>query len=81
MMNLIKIIGDRQAGFLLGMIVVLNLIVGSLVMNHYPKLYPKFFNLDLNFFFHPVRGEHFWLYALLLTFSLFGINLLACTIE
>ena len=81
MMNLIRIIGDRQAGFILGMIAVLNLVVGSLVMNHYPKLYPKFFNLDLNFFFHPVRCEHFWLYALLLTFSLFGINLLACTIE
>ncbi|TAN79003.1 MAG: hypothetical protein EPN14_06190 [Gallionella sp.] len=60
---------------------VLNLIVGSLVMNNHPELYPSFFHLDLNYFFKPVRGEHLWLYALLVTFSLFGINLLACTVD
>lgn len=78
MMNLIRIVGDRHAGFILGMVVVLNLIAGSLVMNSHPELYPKFFQLDLNYFFQPARIEHSWLYALLLTFSLFGINLLAC---
>ena len=78
LLNLIRILGDRHAGFILCMIVVLNLIVGSLVMNSHPELYPKFFHLDLNYFFNPVRSEHAWLYALLLTFSLFGINLLAC---
>lgn len=81
MYNLIRILGDRHAGFILGMIVVLNLIAGSLVMNSYPELYPKFFHLDLNYFFRPARIEHSWLYALLLTFSLFGINLIACIIE
>ncbi len=81
MMNLIRILGDRHAGFILGMVVVINLIVGSLVMNNHPELYPRFFNLDLNYFFRPVRSEHSWLYALLVTFSLFGINLLACIIE
>jgi hypothetical protein len=80
-MNLIRILGDRHAGFILGMIVVLNLIAGSLVMNSHPELYPKFFQLDLDFFFRPVRIEHAWLYALLVTFSLFGINLLACTAD
>lgn len=80
-MNLIRILGDRHAGFILCLIVVLNLIVGSLVMNSHPNLYPKFFNLDLNYFFQPVRVEHSWLYALLVTFSLFGINLFACIIE
>lgn len=78
MYNLIRILGDRHAGFILCLIVVLNLIVGSLVMNSHPELYPKFFHLDLNYFFKPVRSEHAWLYALLATFSLFGINLLAC---
>jgi len=81
MHNLIRILGDRHAGFVLGMIVVVNLIAGSLMMNSHPELYPKFFHLDLNYFFQPVRSEHFWLYALLLTFSLFGINLIACIIE
>ena len=81
MYNVIRILGDRHAGFILGMIVVVNLIVGSLMMNSHPDLYPRFFNLDLNYFFRPVRSEHSWLYALLVTFSLFGINLLACTIE
>lgn len=81
MMNLIRILGDRQAGFILCLIVIINLVVGSLVMHSYPDLYPKFFHLDLNYFFRPVRGEHFWLYALLVTFTLFGINLLACTVE
>ena len=81
MYNLIRILGDRHAGFILGMIVVLNLVAGSLVMNSHPELYPRFFHLDLNYFFRPVRSEHSWLYALLLTFSLFGINLLACIID
>ncbi len=81
MHNLIRILGDRHAGFILCLIVVLNLIAGSLVMNSHPELYPNFFHLDLNYFFQPVRGEHFWLYALLLTFTLFGINLLACIID
>ena len=79
--SLIRILGDRHAGFILCLIVVLNLIVGSLVMNSHPVLYPSFFHLDLNYFFQPVRGVHFWLYALLVTFSLFGVNLLACTID
>jgi hypothetical protein len=78
MYNLIRILGDRHAGFILCMVVVLNLIAGSLVMNSHPELYPKFFHLDLNYFFQPVRSEHAWLYALLVTFLLFGINLLAC---
>ena len=81
MMNFIRIVGDRHAAFILCMIVVLNLIVGSLMMNNHPELYPKFFHLDLNYFFQPVRVEHSWLYALLVTFSLFGINLLACVID
>ena len=78
MQNLIRILGDRHAGFILCMIVVINLVAGSLVMNNHPELYPKFFHLDLNYFFQPVRVEHTWLYALLVTFSLFGINLIAC---
>ena len=81
MYNWIKILGDRHAGFLLCLVVVINLIAGSLVMNSYPELYPSFFHLDLNYFFRPARVEHSWLYALLLTFTLFGVNLLACIID
>jgi hypothetical protein len=81
MYNLIRILGDRHAGFILCLIVVINLVAGSLVMNSHPELYPKFFHLDLNYFFRPARIEHLWLYALLLAFSLFGINLLACIID
>ena len=81
MMYIIRILGDRHAGFILCLVVVCNLIAGSLVMNSHPELYPSFFHLDLNYFFHPARGEHVWLYALLLTFTLFGINLLACIID
>ena len=81
MYNLLRILGDRHAGFILGMAVVANLIAGSLVMDNHPELYPRFFHLDLNYFFRPVRSEHSWLYALLLTFSLFGVNLLACSID
>jgi hypothetical protein len=81
MYNLIRIVGDRQAGFILCLVVILNLIVGSLVMNNHPELYPSFAHLDLNSFFRPIRIEHSWLYALLVSFSLFGINLLACIVE
>jgi hypothetical protein len=81
MYRLICILGNRNAGFVLGMVVVLNLAVGSLVMDRFPRLYPPFFPNDLNFFFDPVRIEHAWLYALLVTFSLFTVNLIACIIE
>lgn len=79
--RLIQILGNRNAGFVLCLIVVLNLAVGSLVMNMHPDLYPPFFPFDLNFFFRPAMGVHWWLYLLLVTFSLFGINLIACLLE
>ena len=79
--SLTKIIGNRSAGFILTLIVVLNLAVGSLVMNFNPDLYPPFFPFDLNYFFDPVRPVHVWLYGLLVTFTLLGLNLGACLIE
>lgn len=81
MLRLIRILGDRHAGFVLGMVVILNLAVGSLVMDRYPDLYPPFFPNEFSFFFDPVRGEHAWFYALLATITLFGVNLIACIIE
>jgi hypothetical protein len=79
--SLIKLVGHRNLGFILGLIVVLNLAIGSLVMNFHTALYPPFFHFDLNYFFDPVRIEHSWLYALIITFSLYGINLSASIIE
>lgn len=79
--SLIKLVGHRNLGFALGLVVVFNLAVGSLVMNIYADLYPPFFPFDLNYFFDPVRIEHSWLYALIITFILYGINLSACLIE
>jgi hypothetical protein len=81
LLRLIKILGDRNAGFILCLMVILNLAIGSLVMNLYPDLYPPFFPFDLNFFFDPVAKVHFWLYGLLVTFGLFTVNLSACLIE
>lgn len=81
MFRLICILGNRNAGFVLGMVVVLNLALGSLAMDRFPEIYPPFFPNDLNFFFDPVRIEHTWLYILLFTFSLFTVNLVACIIE
>lgn len=81
LIRLIQILGNRDAGFILCLIVILNLAIGSLVMNMYPDLYPPFFPYDLNFFFKPVEKVHFWLYGLLITFGLFTINLGACLIE
>ncbi|MCF6280821.1 MAG: hypothetical protein L3J28_01215 [Candidatus Polarisedimenticolaceae bacterium] len=79
--SLIKLVGHRDLGFILGLVVVFNLAIGSLVMNIYTDLYPPFFPFDLNYFFDPVRIEHSWLYALIITFTLYGINLSACLIE
>lgn len=81
MFRLICILGNRYAGFVLGMVVILNLAVGSLVMDHFPKTYLPFFPNDLGFFFDPVQAKHAWLYTLLVTFSLFAVNLIACIIE
>ena len=79
--SLIKLAGHRDLGFILSLVVVLNLAIGSLVMNIYVDLYPPFFPFDLNYFFDPIRIEHSWLYALMVTFLLYGINLSACLIE
>lgn len=77
----IEILGNRHAGFILCLIVIINLIAGSLVMNMNPELYPPFFPFDLKFFFQPTLAVHWWLYLLLATFSLFAINMVACFIE
>ncbi len=50
-------------------------------MNIYSELYPPFFPFDLNYFFDPVKIEHSWLYALMITLLLYGISLTACLIE
>ena len=77
----LEILGDRHVGFILCLIVILNLAAGSLVMNMNPELYPPFFPFDLKFFFQPTLAVHWWLYLLLATFSLFAINMTACFIE
>ncbi len=79
--RIIEILGNRHAGFILCLVVIINLAVGSLVMNINPELYPPFFPFDLKFFFQPTLTVHWWLYLLLVTFSLFGINMIACFIE
>ncbi len=79
--RIIEILGNRHAGFILCLIVVINLTAGSLVMNMNPELYPPFFPFDLKFFFRPVLAVHWWLYLLLVTFGLFAINMMACLIE
>lgn len=80
-MAVLNIFRDRHWGFILCLVVLLNLAIGSLAMDAFPKLYPPFFPLDLTAFFTPVRIEHAWLYALLVTFSLFGLNLLWSLVE
>jgi len=79
--RIVEILGNRHAGFILCLIVIINLAAGSLVMNMNPELYPPFFPFDLKFFFQPALIVHWWLYLLLVTFSLFGINMIACLIE
>lgn len=50
-------------------------------MNMHPDIYPPFFPFNLTFFFHPIQAVHGWLYALLITFGLLCINMIACLIE
>jgi len=50
-------------------------------MNMNPEIYPPFFPFDLQFFFQPTLTVHWWLYLLLITFSFFAINMVACFIE
>lgn len=76
--QILQFIGNRYAGFILTMIVIINLAIGSLVMNLNADIYPAFFPFDLNFFFMPLSKVHLWLYILLITFTLFTINLMAC---
>jgi len=77
----VEILGNRHAGFILCLIVIINLAAGSLVMNMNPEIYPPFFPFDLKFFFQPTLAVHWWLYILLITFGLFAINMVACFVE
>jgi len=77
----VEILGNRHAGFILCLIVIINLAAGSLVMNMTPEIYPPFFPFDLKFFFQPTLAVHWWLYILLITFGLFAINMVACFVE
>lgn len=81
MLNTIRSLGNRNLGLVLGFLIVLNLGSGSLVMNFFPDIYPRFALLDFGFFFQPARPVHFWFYLLLFVFSLFGINISVCTVE
>ena len=81
MNNIIRILGNKTAGFVLGMMGVLGLIAGSAVMNLNPKIYPPFFGFDLNFFFNPVHPIHSWLYFLMLIFFLYGTSLFFNTLN
>ncbi|MDH5561359.1 MAG: hypothetical protein OEY59_10960 [Deltaproteobacteria bacterium] len=81
MFRFIQIIGDQTAGFILGLLVVFVLALGSLVMNLAPEVYPPFFMLEFDFFFNTIKPIHFWFYILLGIFILFGFNLLFGTIE
>ncbi len=81
MLNIIRSLGNRNYGLILGFLIVLNLGCGSLMMNFFPDTYPRFALLDFEFFFDPVSAVHFWFYSLILVMSLFGINISVCTVE
>ena len=81
MLNAIRRLGNRNYGLILGFLIVLNLGCGSLVMNFLPDQYPRFALLDFSFFVQPVRSVHFWFYALIIVFTLFGINISICSVE
>ncbi len=81
MLNTIKRLGSRNYGLILGFIIVLNLGLGSLIMNFFPDLYPRFALLDFGFFVQPVKAVHIWFYILILVFTLFGINIAICSAE
>ena len=81
MLNIIRSLGNRSYGLVLGFLIVLNLGGGSLVMNFFPDTYPRFALLDFGFFFNPVDVVHSWFYILILMMTLFGINISVCTVE
>ena len=81
MLNIIRLLGNRTIGFSLGLLIVVELMVGSLVMNLNIEIYPRFLTFDLNYFIHPYRWVHFWFYLLFVTFGVYGINISACFID
>ncbi|MDH5719309.1 MAG: hypothetical protein OEZ13_01690 [Spirochaetia bacterium] len=79
--KIIEILGNKKAGFLLTMVMVLSLISGSLVMNMNVDIYPPFFEFDFKYFFYPVQPVHMWFYFLLIVSLAYSINLVFCVIE
>ncbi len=81
MIKIIRLLGNRKAGFIITMGAVANLAAGSLVMNFNPEIYPAFFNFSMEFFFTPVKPVHTWFYILIVILFLLGGSLFFSTLE
>ena len=80
--RILEILGNRHAGFILCLIVVTNLAAGKSGHEYESQIsILPFFHLILSSFFSRLSAVHWWLYLLLVTFSLFAINMVACFIE
>lgn len=79
--KIIRFWRDDRTGFILGLLVVGGLILGSVVMNFNPKQYPAFFPVEFGMFFHPPRPIHFWFYLLLVLLFLLGGSIFFSTLE
>ncbi|MDH5716111.1 MAG: hypothetical protein OEZ22_00565 [Spirochaetia bacterium] len=77
----IKILGDKKAGFILTLLIIILLITGSIVMNFNTDIYPPFFEFDINYFINPFKIVHLWFYCLFITLAIFGINIFFCSLD
>ncbi len=81
MLRIVRFLGNRYAGFVLGLLIVAALALGSLAMNLNSDIYPPFFPFNIRFFFNPIQAVHSWFYVLFLLLFLFGINTAACSLD
>ncbi|MCF6159582.1 MAG: hypothetical protein E3K32_13665 [wastewater metagenome] len=81
MKKVYTILKSQKVGIITGFTITGLLIIGSLIMNYYPRHYAGLHGEDISFFFIHKKPIHTWFYLLFLACVLYGINASLCTLD
>lgn len=81
MKRLYDVIKSPKTGIITGFSVTGLLIIGSILMNFFPKAYQGLSGEDISFFFSNVRAIHIWFYVMFFGFIVYGANAFFCTLD
>ena len=80
-MKIYDFLKSQKTGIVIGFTVTGLLIIGSLIMNFYPRSYDGLSGEDILFFFQNVKPINIWFYVMFLAFIMYGIGIFFCTLD